>query len=63
MTTFMPHVMEPAGWPAQYGVSPAGAVLVRPDGHVAWRSDAEAADAQSAAAALVSAVRTAAQPA
>lgn len=25
-------------WAQRYGVGPAGAVLVRPDGHVAWRS-------------------------
>ncbi len=25
-------------WPALYGLEPDGAVLVRPDGHVAWRS-------------------------
>ncbi len=30
-------ITEPA-WPARYGVGSAGAVLVRPDGHVAWRS-------------------------
>ena len=29
---------EPGDWTGQYGVSPEGAVLVRPDGHVAWRS-------------------------
>jgi hypothetical protein len=30
-------VVEVPGWPAAYGVEPTGAVLVRPDGHVAWR--------------------------
>jgi putative polyketide hydroxylase len=25
-------------WPALYGIQPDGAVLVRPDGHVAWRT-------------------------
>jgi putative polyketide hydroxylase len=25
-------------WPALYGIEPDGAVLVRPDGHVAWRT-------------------------
>ena len=44
-------------WPAAYGVSADGAVLVRPDGHVAWRSTGAAADAapalQSALAAIV----------
>jgi putative polyketide hydroxylase len=29
-------IAEPE-WPGCYGVTPAGAVLVRPDGHVAWR--------------------------
>lgn len=28
-----------------YGIAPAGAVLVRPDGHVAWRAPADARDA------------------
>ncbi|HEX7306674.1 FAD-dependent monooxygenase, partial [Lentzea sp.] len=37
-------------WASVYGVGAAGAVLVRPDGHVAWRStDAASADALSAA--------------
>jgi hypothetical protein len=26
-------------WPNLYGVGPDGAVLVRPDGHVAWRAE------------------------
>src|SRR5690606_7063643 len=30
---------DPRGeWTARYGVTTAGAVLVRPDGHIAWRS-------------------------
>jgi 2-polyprenyl-6-methoxyphenol hydroxylase-like FAD-dependent oxidoreductase len=29
---------EPGDWQAQYGVGDDGAVLIRPDGHVAWRS-------------------------
>jgi hypothetical protein len=29
---------EDGGWEQQYGVGADGAVLVRPDGHVAWRS-------------------------
>jgi putative polyketide hydroxylase len=29
-------ITDPA-WPAVYGTTPDGAVLVRPDGHVAWR--------------------------
>ncbi|GAA3368874.1 FAD-dependent oxidoreductase [Streptomyces sannanensis] len=38
------YVSEPDGeWAARYGVGPEGAVLVRPDGFVAWRS-ADAVD-------------------
>ncbi|WP_232794135.1 MULTISPECIES: FAD-dependent monooxygenase [Pseudofrankia] len=36
-------VAEPT-WPGLYGVAPDGAVLVRPDGHVAWRSRAASTD-------------------
>jgi putative polyketide hydroxylase len=37
---------DPTGtWCARYGVGPAGASLVRPDGHVAWRSPGGADDA------------------
>ena len=32
------HTIAEPEWPQLYGVTPAGAVLVRPDGHVAWRS-------------------------
>jgi len=32
------HVIRETEWPHRYGVTPAGAVLVRPDGHVTWRS-------------------------
>lgn len=32
-----------------YGISPEGAVLVRPDGHIAWRSHTRADDATGAA--------------
>jgi 2-polyprenyl-6-methoxyphenol hydroxylase-like FAD-dependent oxidoreductase len=32
-------------WLATYGIDADGAVLVRPDGHIAWRSDGSAADA------------------
>jgi putative polyketide hydroxylase len=31
------HVIREPEWPNLYGITPAGAVLVRPDGHVAWR--------------------------
>jgi 2-polyprenyl-6-methoxyphenol hydroxylase-like FAD-dependent oxidoreductase len=32
------HVIREPQWPHRYGVTPAGAVLVRPDGHVTWRN-------------------------
>ncbi|HEV7652016.1 MAG TPA: hypothetical protein VGP26_28005 [Actinophytocola sp.] len=31
------RVIADPDWAAAYGIGPAGAVLVRPDGHVAWR--------------------------
>lgn len=31
------HTIAEPEWPGCYGVTPTGAVLVRPDGHVAWR--------------------------
>jgi len=34
------HVIDDPQWPVRYGVTPSGAVLVRPDGHVAWRRSA-----------------------
>jgi 2-polyprenyl-6-methoxyphenol hydroxylase-like FAD-dependent oxidoreductase len=34
------HVITNPEWPGRYGITPAGAVLIRPDGHVAWRSRA-----------------------
>ena len=34
-------------WQARYGLGPDGAVLVRPDGHVAWRSHGTSAQAAS----------------
>ncbi|MGW5124291.1 FAD-dependent oxidoreductase [Streptomyces sp. NPDC004069] len=33
-----------ANWSSAHGVAPEGAVLVRPDGFVAWRAEAETAD-------------------
>jgi hypothetical protein len=37
-------VADPAGgWMSAYGIAPDGAVLVRPDGHVAWRGYASTA--------------------
>jgi putative polyketide hydroxylase len=38
------HIISEPGWPELYGVKPEGAVLVRPDGHVAWRSATLPAD-------------------
>jgi len=32
------HVIREPQWPHRYGVTPTGAVLVRPDGHVTWRN-------------------------
>jgi hypothetical protein len=33
------EISDPDGnWHTAYGIAPDGAVLVRPDGHVAWRS-------------------------
>jgi len=43
-------------WPAAYGIGPDGAVLVRPDGFVAWRSE-EGAEAGDARALLESVLR------
>ena len=31
------YVIREPEWPLLYGITPAGAVLVRPDGHVIWR--------------------------
>jgi len=38
------HVITEPTWPSLYGVAPDGAVLVRPDGHVAWRSRTSSTD-------------------
>ena len=32
------HTVAEPGWPRLYGLGARGAVLVRPDGHVAWRA-------------------------
>jgi putative polyketide hydroxylase len=39
---------ESGEWPGLYGVSPDGAVFVRPDGHVAWRTSRMDADPSNA---------------
>ncbi|MER6629398.1 FAD-dependent monooxygenase [Streptomyces sp. NPDC000987] len=39
---------EGAGWTERHGTAAGGAVLVRPDGFVAWRSAGPAADAEAA---------------
>ncbi len=36
-----------AAWPSVYAVEPDGAVLVRPDGHVAWRQVRHGAEPQA----------------
>jgi 2-polyprenyl-6-methoxyphenol hydroxylase-like FAD-dependent oxidoreductase len=47
------HRVEHPDFPAAYGIGPEGAVLVRPDGFVAWRSaGADAAAGRALAAAL-----------
>lgn len=38
------HVITDAQWPDLYGVAPDGAVLVRPDGHISWRSATTSTD-------------------
>ncbi|WP_341477215.1 hypothetical protein [Frankia canadensis] len=38
------HAITEPNWPSLYGVAPDGAVLVRPDGHVAWRSRTSSTD-------------------
>jgi hypothetical protein len=40
------ELQDPDGaWPVAYGIEAGGAVLVRPDGYVAWRSRTAAPDA------------------
>jgi hypothetical protein len=50
-----PHALGDGDWASAYGVDETGAVLVRPDGHVGWRSASMPADP---AAALSSAMAT-----
>ena len=50
------HEVDASGFAAAYGLAPGGAVLVRPDGVVAWRSAAAPADLTAATEALGSAL-------
>ncbi|MFJ3551878.1 FAD-dependent oxidoreductase [Streptomyces sp. NPDC090114] len=43
-------------WAAAHGITPSGAVLVRPDGFVAWRHEGESADPAKSLAEAVKAV-------
>ena len=50
-------VQDPdAGWLSAYGIDEDGAVLVRPDGHVGWRSRSNAGDPMVALQAAVDAI-------
>jgi putative polyketide hydroxylase len=40
------HQIQDADFAAAYGISPAGATLVRPDGFVTWRSVSAAAQSR-----------------
>jgi 2-polyprenyl-6-methoxyphenol hydroxylase-like FAD-dependent oxidoreductase len=42
------EISDDGHWLAAYGIETSGAVLVRPDGHVAWRSRAGVADPEAA---------------
>lgn len=54
------HRVDAPGWAERYGVRAGGAVLVRPDGHIAWRRPHPYTDQSGAeAAALKTAIRTA----
>jgi hypothetical protein len=46
-------VDQPNAWPSLYAVGPNGAVLVRPDGHVAWRAATAVDDARRELAAVL----------
>lgn len=47
---------QDASWLGAYGIEDDGAVLVRPDGHVAWRSRCGVGDASAALSAAVDAI-------
>ncbi|MFC7612600.1 FAD-dependent monooxygenase [Actinokineospora soli] len=40
----IPSALTSPTWAKEYGLTPTGAVLIRPDGHVAWRTAAAEAD-------------------
>ncbi|HEY2602557.1 MAG TPA: FAD-dependent monooxygenase [Thermoleophilaceae bacterium] len=46
------YALDEPGFPEAYGIAPSGAVLVRPDGYVAWRS-ADGAEASTEAMARI----------
>jgi hypothetical protein len=47
-----PGLQDDGGFATAYGMAPGGAVLVRPDGHVAWRQARGPADGAALGAAL-----------
>jgi hypothetical protein len=52
-----PELADVSGqWLSRYGIEADGAVLVRPDGHIAWRSTSAAADATATLEQVVSRV-------
>jgi hypothetical protein len=50
------HVITDPGWASAYDVGPDGAVLVRPDGHVAWRNAASSENRAGELSQVLSAV-------
>jgi putative polyketide hydroxylase len=46
--TLSTFIVSEAAWPRAYGVGTGGAVLVRPDGHVAWRTPRMVTDCDAA---------------
>ena len=52
-----PDIADPEGaWAAQLGIAPDGALLVRPDQHVAWRSVGRASDPRAVLDAALAAI-------
>ncbi|WP_030811876.1 FAD-dependent oxidoreductase [Streptomyces sp. NRRL S-337] len=47
---------EGADWAEKHGTTPEGAVLVRPDGYVAWRAEGRVADPEAALAEVLEAL-------